>query len=75
MWSIVRIYQSHSHTHRFMRQVMDETLRLSTLGPYAARYSNKDIVVCGHTIKAGTPLIHALGVGLKNHTSWKEVEK
>ena len=58
-----------------MRQVMDETLRLSTLGPYAARYSNKDIVVCGHTIKAGTPLIHALGVGLKNHTSWKEVEK
>ena len=37
--------------HRFMRQVIDETIRLSTLAPYAARYSNKDAVVCGHTIK------------------------
>ena len=57
-----------------MRQVIDETIRLSTLAPYAAHYSNKDAVVCGHTIKAGTPVIQALGVGLKNHNSWENVE-
>ena len=58
-----------------MRQVQDETLRLSTLGPYAARYSNKDITIGGHVIPATTPIIQALGVGLKNQTSWEDVDK
>ena len=58
-----------------MRQVMDETLRMSTLGPYAARYSDKDIVVDGYTVPANTPIIHALGVSLKNETQWEDVYK
>ena len=58
-----------------MRQVQDETLRLSTLAPWAARYSNKDITIEDHVIPAATPIIHALGVGLKSDESWENVEK
>ena len=58
-----------------MRQVMDETLRMSTLGPYAARYSDRDMVVDGYTVPANTPIIHALGVSLKNETQWEDVYK
>ena len=58
-----------------MRQVQDETLRLSTLAPWAARYSNKDITIEGHVIPAATPIIQALGVALKNQVSWEDVEK
>ena len=54
---------------------MDETLRMSTLGPYAARYSDKDIVVDGYVVPANTPIIHALGVSLKNETQWEDVYK
>ena len=58
-----------------MRQVQDETLRMSTLGPYAARYSDKDISVDGYNVPAGTPIIQALGVALKNETQWEDVHK
>ena len=59
----------------FMRQIQDETLRLSTLAPWSARYGNKDMIIEGHVIPATTPIIHALGVGLKNQTSWEDVDK
>ena len=58
-----------------MRQIQDETLRLSTLGPWAARYSDNDITIEGHVIPATTPIIHALGVGLKNQVSWEDVDE
>ena len=58
-----------------MRQVQDETLRLSTLAPWAARYSNQDVVACGHKVPAKTPIIMALGVALKNTTQWEKEEK
>jgi cytochrome P450 len=58
-----------------MRQVQDETLRLSTLAPWAARYSNKDVTVCGYKVPAKTPIITALGVALKNRKEWEEEEK
>ena len=58
-----------------MRQVQDETLRLSTLAPWAARYADKDVRVCGYSIPARTPVIMALGVALKNTQQWKEEEK
>lgn len=58
-----------------MRQVQDETLRLSTLAPWSARYSDKEVVVCGYRVPAKTPIIIALGVALKNITQWKDEEK
>ena len=45
------------------------------LGPYAARYSDEDIVAGGYLIPAGTPIVIALGVSLKNETIWKNTEK
>ena len=58
-----------------MRQVQDETLRMSTLGPYAARYSDEPVNVAGHTVPANTAIMHALGVSLKNVTTWENVEE
>ena len=84
---MVSLFFTHAHSYlffypffslSFMRQIQDETLRLSTLfplSPYAARYSNKDMMIEGRVIPATTPIIHALGVGLKNQTSWEDVDK
>nr|XP_054767680.1 cytochrome P450 20A1-like [Lytechinus pictus] len=48
----------------YMRQVIDETLRVSILAPYAARYQDFDVTLGGHVIPKGTPVLHALGVSL-----------
>ena len=53
-----------------MRQVQDETLRLSSLAPWSARYSDEDVGVCGYQIPSGTPIIIAMGVAMKNATQW-----
>ena len=58
-----------------LRQVLNETLRLSVLAPFAARYSDEDVVAGGYVIPAGTPIVIALGVALKNETVWKSTEK
>ena len=57
-----------------MRQVQDETLRLTTAS-LAARYGDKDVTVCGYQVPARTPIITALGVALKNKQQWQEEEK
>ncbi|XP_065889639.1 cytochrome P450 20A1-like isoform X3 [Dysidea avara] len=58
-----------------LRQVLNETLRISVIGPYAFRYSDDDIVAGGYHIPAGTPIVIALGVSHKNETIWKTPEK
>ena len=58
-----------------MRQVQDETLRLSSLAPWSAQYSDEDVGVCGYQIRSGTPIIFALGVALKNTTQWTNEER
>ena len=60
---------------RFMRQVQDETLRLSSLAPWSARYSDEDVGVCGYQIPSGTPIIFSLGVATKNTTQWTNEER
>lgn len=65
---------NHLTVHRYMRKVQDETLRLSTLAPYAARISEEEIGVCGYNVPPHTPIIHALGVASKNESIWKDVE-
>ena len=60
--------------YSYFRQVEDETLRITTLAPWAARVSSEEVVVDGHRVPAGTPIVQALGVGLKNTTTWKEKE-
>ena len=63
------------YTHRLFRQVLNEVLRLTTLATFSARCSDDDIVVGGYLIPAGTPIVMALGVSLKNETVWKNTEK
>jgi len=62
-------------SYRLLREVLKETLRLTVIGPYAARYSDDDIVAGGYLIPAGTPIVIALGVSLKNETIWKNTER
>lgn len=69
----MKLHTSHTTSHcpnSYLRQVFDETLRLSALAPFAARYSDHDIVVGGYKVPAGTPIVHALGVSLKSETKW-----
>jgi len=59
----------------YCRQVIDETLRLSVLAPYAARLSSIDLKIGGHVIPKETPIIQALGVAQSDPTLWPEPTK
>ncbi|CAF0914337.1 unnamed protein product [Adineta steineri] len=55
----------------YLTNIINESLRLSVLAPWAARVSTDEpIVICGHTIPAGTPIIQALGVVLHDENIW-----
>jgi cytochrome P450 family 20 subfamily A len=60
---------------KYLRQVQDEVLRLSTLAPYAARFSEDDITVGGYPIPAMTPIVHALGVVSADEKIWSSPEE
>jgi len=64
-----------SGVYRLLHQVLNEILRLTAFNAYTARYSDDDIVIRGYCIPAGTPIVIALGVSLKNETVWKHTEK
>ena len=55
-----------------MRQVLDEVLRMSTTGSFSAHYCDQDTVVDGYHVPAKTPIIHAIGVTMKNETIWEK---
>ena len=55
----------------YLTNVIDESLRLSVLAPWAARVCDDEpLTVCGYQIPAGTPIIQALGVVLHNEELW-----
>ncbi|CAF3177688.1 unnamed protein product [Rotaria socialis] len=55
----------------YLTNIINESLRLSVLAPWAARVSTDDnISICGYKIPAGTPIIHALGVVLQDDQIW-----
>ena len=62
-------YNNNESLSSYLRQVEDETLRLSVLSTWTANVSAEDIVVDGCLVPGGTP---ALGVGVKNPTTWQE---
>ena len=66
---------SLSSSCSYFRQVEDEALRLSVLATSAVRLPAEDIVIDDCLVPGGTPIIQALGVGLRNTTSWKEGEQ
>ena len=55
----------------YLSSVINESLRLSVLAPWAARVSSDEsIAVGGYQIPAGTPMIQALGVLMHDETIW-----
>ena len=55
----------------YLRQVLDESMRHSSTANFSAHYSDVDIMVDGHCVPAGTPIIHALGVAMNNKEVWE----
>lgn len=39
-------------SYRYLLAVLNETQRLTPLAPFAARYSEKDMILGGYTVKA-----------------------
>ncbi|KAK7476474.1 hypothetical protein BaRGS_00032309 [Batillaria attramentaria] len=61
---------------KYLRWVLNEALRCGVVATYAARYvPDKDHTLGGHLIPKGTPVIHALGVLLKDKKYWPDPEK
>ncbi|CAF1586523.1 unnamed protein product, partial [Didymodactylos carnosus] len=56
----------------YLSCVINESLRLPVLAPWAARISSNDELVCGYTIPANTPMIQALGVVLSDEKIWNK---
>ena len=54
----------------YLRQVLDEALRMSSTAGFEAHYSNEDLIVGGYSIPAKTPIIHAIGVALTDKETW-----
>ncbi|KAJ8024894.1 Cytochrome P450 20A1 [Holothuria leucospilota] len=54
----------------YIRQVVNESLRLSVLAPWGARVQEIDVHLGGYIIPKGTPVITALGVVLQDETIW-----
>jgi len=44
------------HLCSYLAQILNETLRLATVGPFAARVQDMDSVIAGHHIPAGVCL-------------------
>lgn len=57
---------------RYMRQVLDESLRLSALAPWAARYAEYEMTIRDHVIPPRTPLLHPLGVIMHSPAWWPD---
>ena len=58
----------------YLRQFLDETLRLSTIISFAARDSDQDLTVGGYHVPAQTPIMQAIGVAMKNEAVWDNVD-
>jgi cytochrome P450 family 20 subfamily A len=60
----------------YLTNIVNESLRLSVLAPWAARVSTDDeLIICGQTIPAGTSIIQALGVVLKDEKIWSNPDE
>ncbi|XP_078001564.1 cytochrome P450 20A1-like isoform X2 [Glandiceps talaboti] len=60
----------------YLRQVIDESIRLATITPFTTRADfGKDVEVQGYTIPKGVGVIYALGVVHLDPKIWPEPEK
>ena len=61
-------------TCRYLRQVLDEGLRIGMIANFSAHCSNEDEIVGGHTIPAHTPILQAIGVTMMDDSIWEKPE-
>ncbi|KAJ8023977.1 Cytochrome P450 20A1 [Holothuria leucospilota] len=60
---------------RYLKQVLNETLRVVQLVTFGAKVQDVDIQLGGFTIPKGTPIINALGVVYYDETIWPRPDK
>ena len=54
----------------YLRQVIDEALRMSATAAFEAHYCNEDLIVGEYCVPAKTPIIHAIGVVMGDEQIW-----
>ena len=59
----------------YLRQVLDESLRMSSTVAFEAHFSDVDMIVDGYLIPAKTPIFHAIGVTMNNSDIWERPEE
>lgn len=59
----------------YTEQVIEETLRCSVLGPWAARYADNEIELEGFTVPARTPIMIHLGGALQRPEVWPQPQE
>ena len=65
----LRAYVLTSNT--YLRQVLDESLRLSSTAGFSGHYSDEDLTVEGYHVPANTLVLHAMGIAMNNDKLWK----
>ena len=61
-------------SNSYLRQFIDESLRLSATASFDGHCSDQDITVDGYHVPAKIPIIQAIGVALNNETIWENPE-
>uniref|UniRef100_A0A914XKE2 Cytochrome P450 n=1 Tax=Plectus sambesii TaxID=2011161 RepID=A0A914XKE2_9BILA len=59
-------YDYKANDLKLLKHVIDETLRVSSLASFAARYADEEVEIGGHKIPAGTPVVQALNCSYEN---------
>ncbi|GFS11480.1 cytochrome P450 20A1 [Elysia marginata] len=60
---------------RYLRQVIDESIRCGAFGTFAARYQEADTTLGGYKIPKNTPVIQALGTVMRDEKIWPKPTK
>ncbi|XP_038078202.1 cytochrome P450 20A1-like [Patiria miniata] len=69
------VESSHLEKLNYLRHVLDESLRVSVVAPYAARFDDNESELGGYVIPPRTPVFHALGVVLQDEELWPDPKK
>ncbi|KAK3782541.1 hypothetical protein RRG08_061771 [Elysia crispata] len=62
--------ESNLRSLKYMRQVIDESIRCGAFGAFAARYQDVDITLGGYKILKNTPVVQALGIVMRDEKIW-----
>ena len=63
-------------SNSYLRQFLDEALRMSTTTAFSAHYSDQDMMLTeGYFVPAMTPIIHAIGVAMKSEVVWESPDQ